>query len=69
MDTTSRTTVTKPHANPRKHRLGNSLPAMPWAFDDSHEAWRETIRAFCRDRVAAGATDRSIEARYDAATK
>ena len=66
MDTTSRTTVTKPHANPRKHRLGNSLPAMPWAFDDSHEAWRETIRAFCRDRVAAGATDRSIEARYDA---
>ncbi|MDF1705943.1 MAG: acyl-CoA dehydrogenase family protein [Aeromicrobium sp.] len=63
---TSSSTVTKAHVKAPKHRIGNPLPAMPWAFDDDHDAWRETMRAFCRDRVAPGAADRSIQAHYDA---
>lgn len=60
-------TVTNHQVSRPKHSLGDVITELPWAFDESHEAWRDTIRAFSRDRVAAGATQRSIDGQYDPA--
>lgn len=60
-------TVTKNNVSRPKYRSGESISELPWAFDEGHEAWRKIIRTFCRDRVAPGATERSINAAYDPA--
>lgn len=58
-------TVTNNRVSQPRHRIGAPISNLPWAFDEGHAQWRKSIQAFCRDRVAPGATDRSIEARYE----
>ncbi len=38
---------------------------VPWALTDEHRAWRKAMREFTLDVVAAEATERSIEGRFD----
>ncbi|MEP9362144.1 acyl-CoA dehydrogenase family protein [Nocardioides sp. CN2-186] len=58
-------TATNNQVSQPRRRIGDPISNLPWAFDEGHEQWRKTIQAFCRDRVAPGATDRSVEARYE----
>lgn len=39
---------------------------VPWALNEDHEAWQRTIQQFVAQRVAPGATERSIAGRFDA---
>jgi alkylation response protein AidB-like acyl-CoA dehydrogenase len=39
---------------------------VPWAFDDEHLDWQNTVRDFVAKSVADTASERSIEARFDA---
>lgn len=38
---------------------------VPWAFDDTHRQWQETMRRFTADVVAPGAAERSIRSYFD----
>ncbi|GAY12310.1 acyl-CoA dehydrogenase family protein [Pseudonocardia sp. N23] len=38
---------------------------VPWAFDDEHREWQQTVRRFCTDVVEPGAASRHVEARFD----
>ncbi len=38
---------------------------LPWAFEQHHLDWRDTVRKFCADEVAPGAAQRSITSRFD----
>ena len=38
---------------------------VPWALSDEHRAWRKAMREFTLDVIAPGATERSIEGRFD----
>jgi alkylation response protein AidB-like acyl-CoA dehydrogenase len=38
---------------------------LPWAFEQHHLDWRDTVRKFCADEVATGAAERSIASRFD----
>src|SRR5439155_4448243 len=49
------------------YRVGGDVAPTPWAFEDGHLAWRETMRSFCRERVAPGAAERSRDGVCDAA--
>lgn len=38
---------------------------VPWALDDDRRTWRRTVREFATNVIAPGATERSIEHRFD----
>ena len=38
---------------------------LPWCFSDEHHAWQKSVREFCERVVEPGATQRSIESRFD----
>ena len=38
---------------------------LPWAFTDDHLQWQQTVRTFCERTVAPGASERTIERRFD----
>lgn len=38
---------------------------LPWAFEQEHLDWRDTVRDFCAEAVAPEAASRSIESRFD----
>lgn len=49
-------------------RTGRGLAAgyeMPWAFEQDHLDWRDTMRRFVAAAVEPGAATRSIESRFD----
>lgn len=56
------TQTAHPHADPGVDTGGY---AVPWAFEPEHHDWQRTVRDFCADVVAGGATERSIEGRFD----
>ena len=39
---------------------------VPWALEEHHLEWQRAMRDFCTREVAPGATERSIEGRFDA---
>ena len=38
---------------------------LPWAFEQEHRDWQDTMRAFCAESVEPAAAERSIAARFD----
>jgi short/branched chain acyl-CoA dehydrogenase len=38
---------------------------IPWGLTEDHEAWQSTVQKFVADRVAPGATERSISSTFD----
>ena len=39
---------------------------IPWGLSDGHLDWQKSVQRFVRDKVAPGATERSINRRFDA---
>jgi alkylation response protein AidB-like acyl-CoA dehydrogenase len=46
-------------------RLAEDEFDLPWAFEQEHLQWQATMRRFCTDVVAPGASERSIHSRFD----
>ena len=45
---------------------GGLFTDTPWAFEEQHIAWRETMHQFVSDRVQTGAAERSVNGTFDA---
>lgn len=39
---------------------------VSWALSDEHRQWQKVVQTFCKDVVAPGATERSIQGHFDA---
>jgi short-chain 2-methylacyl-CoA dehydrogenase len=61
-------TTDRAAADPREHAdpLGDLDYGVPWALEDHHHAWQQTMRDFCVREVAPGAAERSIAGVFDA---
>lgn len=66
-DTTEKTQPPAPRTAPPRYVPGTDVADVPWAFEAKHREWRDTMRDFCRERVAPGAAQRSKDEAFDAA--